>query len=159
MGSTKSAIGKVLLAALLAGSIAPAAQAADDELPYWVTLTADKVNMRVGPARDYAIRWVYRRDGLPLKVVRLHEGWRLVEDPDGARGWILARFLSRKRGALVTGKGAEIREKPGGGKLRWRVEPGVVGQLGECQDGWCQLDVTGHKGWIAANAIWGEGKP
>ena len=76
-----------------------------------MTLTADKVNMRVGPARDYAIRWVYRRDGLPLKVVRLHEGWRLVEDPDGARGWILARFLSRARGAVVTGK-IDIAKEP-----------------------------------------------
>jgi len=138
----------------------PATAAAQDELPYWATLTADKVNMRVGPARDYAIRWVYRRDGLPLKVVRLHEGWRLVEDPDGARGWILARFLSRARGAVVVANDAKMREKPGGGgKLMWRVEPGVVGRLGDCRDGWCKLDVTGHKGWISRQAIWGDGEP
>ena len=140
--------------------LAPQAALAAEDLPYWVTLTADKVNMRVGPARDYAIRWVYRRDGLPLKVVRLHEGWRLVEDQDGAKGWVLARFLSRARGAVVTGKGAEIREQPGGaGKLMWRAEPGVVGRLGDCRDGWCKLDVTGHKGWISGKAIWGEGEP
>ena len=137
---------------------AGAAQAADD-LPYWATLTAEKVNMRVGPARDYAIRWVYLRDGLPLKVVRLHEGWRLVEDPEGAQGWILARFLSRARGAMVVAKDAEIREKPGSGKLMWRVEPGVVGQLGDCKGGWCKLDVAGHKGWISQEAIWGDGNP
>ena len=148
---------KLALGALLL--IVPATAQAADDLPYWATLTADKVNMRVGPARDYAIRWVYRRDGLPLKVVRLHEGWRLVEDPDGARGWILARFLSRARGPVVTGKDAEIREQPGGGKRMWRVEPGVVGQLGNCKNGWCKLDVAGHKGWISQQAIWGDGKP
>lgn len=153
-------VSKILLCGLAAAFLAlPATAQAKDELPYWATLTADKVHMRVGPARDYAIRWVYRRDGLPLKVVRLHEGWRLVEDPDGARGWILARFLSRARGAVVTGDGGEIREKPGGGKLMWRVEPGVVGQLGDCRDGWCKLNVTGHKGWISGKAIWGDGKP
>ena len=139
--------------------LSPAAAQAEDDLPYWVTLTADKVNMRVGPARDYAIQWVYRRDGLPLKVVRLHEGWRLVEDQDGTRGWILSRFLSRARGAVVTGKGAEIREKPGEGKLMWRAERGVIGRLGDCDDGWCKLDVAGHKGWISAKSIWGDGKP
>ena len=109
---------KLILGALLAVSFAPTAQAADDELPYWVTLTADKVNMRVGPAPDYAIRWVYVRDGLPLKVVRLHEGWRLVEDPDGARGWMLARFLSRSRGAqwsTEAGRG-NSREADGAGQ-------------------------------------------
>jgi SH3-like domain-containing protein len=103
--------------------------------------------------------WVYRRDGLPLKVVRVHQGWRLVEDPDGARGWVLARFLSRARTALVTGRVAELREEPGAGRLRWRVERGVVGALGACRDGWCELDAGGHKGWIKADAIWGEGKP
>lgn len=153
-------VSKNLLCGLTAAVLAlPATAQAQDELPYWATLTADKVHMRVGPARDYAIRWVYRRDGLPLKVVRLHEGWRLVEDPDGAKGWILARFLSRARGAVVVAKDAEMREKPGSGKLMWRVEPGVVGQLGDCKGGWCKLDVAGHKGWISQQAIWGDGNP
>ena len=151
---------------LLAGSVGallawlPATAQAADDLPAWVTIKKTEVNMRVGPARDYAIRWVYRRKGLPLRVVRQHEGWRLVEDQDGASGWILASFLDgRTRGAVVTGKNAEIRETPGGGKLMWRVERGVVGKLGDCDDGWCKFDVAGHKGWIAAKAIWGEGKP
>ncbi len=153
-------VSKNLLCGLAAVVLAlPATAQAQDAPPYWATLTADKVNMRVGPARDYAIRWVYRRDGLPLKVVRLHEGWRLVEDPDGAQGWILARFLSRARGALVVANNAEIRDKPGGGKLMWLAEPGVVGRLGDCREGWCKLDVTGHKGWISQQAIWGDGKP
>jgi SH3-like domain-containing protein len=147
----------ITVAALL---LAPqTARAEEGEVPYWVTLTADKVNMRVGPARDYRIAWHYRRDGLPLKVVRLHEGWRLVEDPDGARGWILSRFLSRARGALVRGTVAEIRDKPSGGRLLWRAEPGVVGRLGDCEAGWCKFDAGGRKGWIAASAIWGEGEP
>jgi SH3-like domain-containing protein len=92
-------------------------------------------------------------------VVRLHEGWRLVEDPEGTRGWILARFLSRQRTAIVAGSVAELRERPGGGKLMWRAEPGVVGALGKCEAGWCRIDADGRKAWIAAAAIWGEGEP
>jgi SH3-like domain-containing protein len=145
-------------ALLLAIGVAPSPAAAQAEVPYWASLTADTVNMRVGPARDYKIAWVYKRKLLPVKVLRLHEGWRMVEDPDGARGWILSRFLSRKRGAIVTGGVAEMRDKPGG-RLLWRVEPGVVGEVGECRDGWCRLDARGHAGWIRESAIWGEGKP
>jgi len=144
---------------LLAFALAAPAAAQDVEVPYWASLTADKVNMRVGPARDYRIVWVYQRKLLPLKVLRLHEGWRLVEDPDGARGWVLSRFLSRKRTAIVQRGVAEMREAPGGGRLMWRAEPGVVGKLGKCEAGWCQLDARGHAGWVAASAIWGEGKP
>jgi len=46
--------------------------------------------MRVGPGEDYRINWVYHRAHLPVKVLRVMEGWRLIEDPDGARGWVLA---------------------------------------------------------------------
>jgi SH3-like domain-containing protein len=145
--------------ALATGMAVPARAADKDDLPYWASLTADVVNMRVGPARDYKIAWVYKRKLLPLKVVRLHEGWRLVEDPDGARGWVLARFLSRKQTAIVQRETAEMREKPGGGRLMWRVEPGVVGRVGKCESGWCKFDTGGHAAWISAAAIWGEGEP
>jgi len=148
-----------LLLSLLASAMAAPAQGQDVETPYWASLTADKVNMRVGPARDYQIAWVYKRKLLPLKVLRLHEGWRLVEDPDGARGWVLSRFLSRKRTAIVRGRVAEMREQPGASRVMWRVEPGVVGKLGKCERGWCRFDARGHKAWIDAQAIWGEGEP
>lgn len=144
---------------LLAFGAPPPARGQSAEAPYWASLTADRVNMRVGPARNYNIAWVFRREGLPLKVVRVHEGWRMVEDPDGARGWVLARFLSRARTALVKGAVAELREGPGAGRLRWKVQPGVVGRLGDCRAGWCELDVGGQKGWVRAAAIWGDGEP
>jgi SH3-like domain-containing protein len=145
-------------AGLLLGFAAPAA-AQDREVPYWVSLTADKVNMRVGPARDYRIAWVYRRDKLPLKVVRLHEGWRLVEDPDGARGWVLSRFLSRRRTAIVAGGVAELREGAGSGAVMWRLEPGVIGELGDCAQGWCRLEINGRFGYVRADRLWGDGAP
>jgi SH3-like domain-containing protein len=74
---------------------APARAADNEDVPYWASLRANEVNLRVGPAETYRIAWVYRREGLPMKVLRRMDGWRLVEDPDGARGWMLARFLTR----------------------------------------------------------------
>ena len=151
----------LLLAGLALAAIpaVPARAGGSDDLPYWASLTADVVNMRVGPARDYKIVWVYKRKLVPLKVIRLHEGWRLVEDPDGAHGWVLARFLSRKQTAIVQRETAEMRDKPGAGRVMWRAEPGVVGKVGKCEAGWCKFDVAGRAAWIEATAIWGEGKP
>ena len=72
-----------LLAALLALAIpVPALAQGDVEVPYWASLTADKVNMRVGPARDYKIASVYKRKHLPMNVVRLQQGRTLVEEPE-----------------------------------------------------------------------------
>jgi SH3-like domain-containing protein len=141
--------------------VAAPAAAQEDDVPYWATISVDKVNMRVGPAGTYRIVWVYKREGLPVKVVRKREGWRLVEDPDGARGWMLGRFLKRDRSAIVTGDGhAEMREAASpGSPLKWRIEPGVVGMLGECAAGWCALDVGGHKGFVEEARLWGPGNP
>lgn len=138
-----------------------AAVAQEREVPYWAALRADTVNMRVGPGPAYPVEWIYRRPGLPLKVVRVMQGWRLVRDPDGTEGWMVGRLLTRERGAIVTGEGlAELRAEPGGaGALRWRVEPGVVGRLGECRADWCEFAVGPRAGWIEARRIWGEGAP
>ena len=140
----------------------PAFAADEGEVPYWASLRADEVNLRVGPAETYRIAWVYRRVGLPMKVLRRMEGWRLVQDPDGARGWMLARFLKRDRGAIVRGNGyADMRDKADHqAKLLWRLEPGVTGRLGDCDEGWCRLDLgSGHQGFIEQSRLWGAGEP
>ena len=149
-----------LLPILVLAIAAPAA-AQEREVPYWASLRSDVVNMRVGPSESYPIDWVYKRKDLPVKVERLMQGWRLVVDPDGTRGWINARLLSPERTALVVGEGlAPIRAEPSAASaLRWNAEPGVVGKLGNCESGWCEFDVSGRRGWIEAARIWGDGDP
>lgn len=140
---------------------APAAEAQDREVPYWATIRASELNLRVGPSADYKIAWVYRRPGLPVKVVRVMEGWRLIQDPDGAQGWVVARLLSPDRGAIVVGEGvAEMRADPAdNAQLKWRVEPGVVGKLGDCARGWCEFAVDSRAGWVRQDRLWGANGP
>ncbi|MEL6529466.1 MAG: SH3 domain-containing protein [Pseudomonadota bacterium] len=135
--------------------------AQDREVPYWASMRFDEVNMRVGPSQEYKIDWVYKRKGLPVKVVRLREGWRLVQDPDGAQGWVAQSQLTPERAALIIGEGlVDLREGPSGSSaLRWRAEPGVVGSLGDCEADWCEVDIGGRTGWIAVERLWGAGEP
>lgn len=151
---------RLLPAVLVLLAPAPAAAQTRDT-PYWASLRADEVWMRVGPSKSYPIDWVYKRKNLPVKVVRLKEGWRLVRDPDGTQGWIDQTMLRIDRSALVVGTGrAAIRAEPrADAPLRWNAEPGVVGMLGECESGWCEFDVGGRKGWIEAARLWGAGEP
>lgn len=157
--------GAVALAVLgaavgLAGRPAGLQAAEDGNAPYWASLAKDETNMRVGPGREYRINWVYVRHGVPVKVLRVMGGWRLIQDPDGARGWVLAQFLSRTRTALVRGGVTAIRaNKDGSGPVLWRAAPGVQAVLGECRDGWCPVDVDGRRGFVAQDALWGAGTP
>ncbi len=163
VGFTRVLLGALAFATLACGVAPGAVRAADaqTEGPYWASLRTQPANLRVGPGREYRINWVYLRAGLPLKVLRTMGGWRLVEDIDGARGWMLAQFLARTRTATVktgTAKGAmaEIRENAdGSGRLLWRAEPGVTGKLGECGPMWCKIDIDGRRGNVAKAAVWG----
>ena len=152
----------IALAGIAACLAATTARAEDEAgVPYWASIRAEVVNMRVGPGEDYRINWVYHRKHLPLKVLRMKEGWRLVRDPDGTVGWIMARFLTRDRGGHVQGKGpADMRDKADDSSdLRWRVQPGVTGRLGDCSDGWCRFDVDGRVGYVRQERLWGAGEP
>ncbi|HCM51099.1 MAG: hypothetical protein CL808_00300 [Citromicrobium sp.] len=131
------------------------------DLPYWATIDVTEANMRVGPSQEYRIEWVYKRKGLPVKVLRTREGWRLVEDPDGDKGWIAARLLSRTRGAIVTGEelAAMRHEAASDSALKWKLEPGVVGELGSCAENWCEFSVGKRSGFVEQRRLWGAGEP
>lgn len=148
----------VYLAAL---AVAAPASADDAKTPYWASIRAGEVNMRAGPGEDYRIDWVYRRPQLPVRVLRMMEGWRLVEDPDGARGWMLARFLTRQRTAFVKARAlAEMRDgKSADARLLWHVETGVVAVLGDCDKGWCAVSIGDRAGFIEQRNLWGAGEP
>lgn len=146
---------------LLLCSLSAPVHAQDREVPYWATIRASVLNLRVGPSADYKIDWVYRRPGLPVKVLRLMEGWRLIEDPDGAQGWVVARLLSPERGAIVVGEGLTAMRANGSAEadIKWQVEPGVVGALGDCDEGWCEFAVGKRRGFVLEDRLWGVGEP
>lgn len=152
---------RFLLPVLALFALAGGAHAQSNETPYWAAIKVDEAFMRVGPSATYPIDWVYRRQGLPLRVIRVNQGWRLVEDSDGIQGWISASLLTRARGAIVIGEGlAPLRvEGSASARVRWNLEPGVVGQLGDCTGGWCAFDVAGHAGFVEQARLWGAGEP
>jgi SH3-like domain-containing protein len=151
---------KLMLAAALALAL-PALAQDSAKVPYWASIRSGEVNMRAGPGEDYRIAWVYHRPMLPLKVLRMKEGWRLVRDPGGTQGWVLARLLTRQRTGFVQGKEpADMREAGNPeAKLLWRLAPGVVGLLGDCDKGWCAFTVGPRKGFVEQSQLWGAGEP
>ena len=70
-------------------------------VPRFVSLKADRVNVRTGPNRDQEVRWVYTRAGMPVEVTAEFENWRRIRDWEGAEGWVYHSLLSGKRTAVV----------------------------------------------------------
>ncbi|HYI42535.1 MAG TPA: SH3 domain-containing protein, partial [Sphingomicrobium sp.] len=99
----------------------------------------------------------YKRRDLPVRVLKLYPNWRLIEDPDGARGWMLVTLLSDRRAAIVRkGDPRPIHAEPSAqSRLRYRAEAGVVGRIDKCRDGWCHIAVGNREGFIRTSDIWG----
>ncbi len=132
-------------------------------LPRYVSLKAQRVNMRVGPGRDYKVEWMYTKAGLPLEILQEYDNWRKVRDFEGEEGWILQSLLSGKRTAIVAPW--KRNEKDGMVQLKnapdtkaavvAQMEPGVVTKVSECQNGWCEIKAGKVSGYALQDQLWG----
>ena len=149
--------------ALLAGVLLVLGMGADEAtaqtskpVPYWASLAKGEARMRVGPSADYPASWIYSRRDLPVKVLEVYTNWRKIEDPDGTQGWMHVRLLKDEPTAMVKGGIAQMRDGPSdSARLLLRLEPGVVGRLSGCADGWCALEVNSKRGYVLASSLWG----
>ena len=128
------------------------------DVPYWASINRARAIMRRGPSEEMPAMWEYRRNGLPIKIVGVRGDWRQVQDSEGTVGWMHKRLLTGARSLLVTAPEATLhRSADGESGVVYRAQRGVVGRLGDCRNGFCELDVDGRRGWISADAVWGEG--
>lgn len=147
--------GLLVAGPLLAGTV----EAQRRDPPYWASISSGRAMMRAGPGRTYPGLWLYVRRDLPVQVIEIYQHWRKIRDPDGATGWMLVNLLSDTRTGLVRGDGPQpMHERPDeASSIAWRAEPGVVGRLSRCADGWCRFDVGGRVGYIRTVDLYGVG--
>jgi SH3-like domain-containing protein len=129
-------------------------------LPRFVSLKAEKVNVRRGPASEHQVAWVFQRRGLPVEIVAEFENWRRIRDNDGEEGWVYQSMLAGKRTALVApwrkGDAIPMYSAAGlDGGLIARVDSGVVAEIESCSGTWCEINAGGYDGWIDQAMLWG----
>ena len=136
------------------------ASAQDKKPPYWASIASGEAMMRTGPGKNYPGIWLYKRRDLPIRVVKTYPNWRMIEDPDGTRGWMLVTLLSDQRTGIV--KKGEPRslhvEASESSAVRYRAEAGAVGRLEKCGACWCRIKFGQREGFIRAGDLWGVGE-
>lgn len=161
----------VMLVTLAAVASAPAqegpavatARGSDSGLPVprFVSLKADRVNVRRGPGTDYPVEWVFSRAGLPVEVIGESEHWRQVRDSDGAEGWVFHSLLSGRRTALVAPWAKDgqptilYARRSTSSEVIARLEPNVLGSVGRCDGEWCEFFLDAASGWVKQERLWG----
>ena len=125
-------------------------------VPRYVSLAKNIVNVRTGPDGKYPILWVFKKAGLPVKVIAEYNDWRKIIDSEGEAGWIWGPLLSSKRKGLIIAEKQSLLKKPlDDAPVSVIAEAGVIGKIKQCNGDWCQLDVNGFKGWMRQSDFWG----
>jgi SH3-like domain-containing protein len=155
------------LALAWALTLAPCAATADPvgpvtklPLPRFASLKTDRVNLREGPSKDHATKWVYERAGLPVEITAEFEIWRRVRDSEGIDGWVLHSLLSGRRTGLVTpnkkGENAKLYARAStSADLAATLQSGVIVNIRNCDGAWCLVEGDGFKGYIEQEKLWG----
>ncbi len=129
-------------------------------VPRFVSLKADRVNLREGPSKDHRTTWIYQRAGLPVEITAEFGMWRKVRDSDGTEGWVLHNLLSGRRTAIVAPWKKDtiftLYSRPADtAPPLARLQPGVIGSIKTCDGGWCEIYGDGFDGYIRQNVLWG----
>jgi SH3-like domain-containing protein len=126
-------------------------------IPRFVSLAAEKVFVRTGPALRYPVKWVYQRENMPVEIIQEFDTWRKIRDIDGDDGWVHQSLLSGDRYAIVKGEAnLALRGDPDEkSRINAFYEPNVVAALDECSGTWCHLTAEGYEGWAQRKFLWG----
>ena len=127
-------------------------------LPRFASLRSDEVNLRAGPGTRYPIDWIYKRRDLPVEIEREFEVWRLVQDPDGIKGWVHQATLTGRRAFIVTGGDATLRRQAeDSAPAVATLKVGVIGQIRSCAaaSDWCQVQTGEYRGYLKRGQFWG----
>ena len=101
-------------------------------VPRFVSIKADRVNVRGGPDKDHDVAWIYTRVGWPVEITAEFENWRRIRDSDGSEGWVYHSLLSGKRMAAVQMK---VEDRSGAALCRARCQERGDGAIAGRRDG------------------------
>jgi len=131
----------LLLVAAAPEPAAAAGEAPGLKVPRFVSLHADRVNLRAGPGSRYPIEWVLTKKEMPVQIIAQFEHWRRIRDWEGTVGWVQERMVTGKRTVVVNKGGVRpLHKQPDpAAPVIARVEPGVLARLAECRGPWCRV--------------------
>jgi SH3-like domain-containing protein len=129
-------------------------------IPRFLTLKANKVNVRTGPSSDHAVAWVFQRKGMPVEVTAEFENWRKIRDSEGQEGWILQQMLSGRRFAMAPDWSKDKfvalhDDETARSGLVAKLSPGAIAQIDSCTGQWCYLTTDDYAGYALQTELWG----
>ena len=123
----------------------------------FLSLKKNEANVRVGPSRDYPIKYTYKKKYLPLEILDKFENWKKIKDFENNSGWIHTSLLSKKKSAINIKNNSILYKKPTiFSEPIAKLETGRLMIIKKCKKNWCKVNSSSFEGWILKNSLWGK---
>ncbi|MCF6327711.1 MAG: SH3 domain-containing protein [Devosiaceae bacterium] len=137
-------------------------------LPRFVSVRADKTNVRVGPGTQYEVAWIFVKSGLPVEIIQEFDTWRKIRDMDGTEGWVHKSLLTGRRTAYIApwDAAAEIPLRARNGaeaRVRAWLTSKYLVSVDNCDGRYCEVSVqnpssegrASYSGFVEQTTLWG----
>ena len=127
-----------------------------EEEKKFLMLKNNKVNVRYGPGFDYPIKFIYKKNKLPLQVIDKKENFRRIIDHKKNSGWIHISQLRKSKSLIVTSQKILFKKPTKYSKPLARLDIGRLLLIKKCEKNWCNIKTEKFTGWIVKNNVWGN---
>ena len=127
------------------------------EIPRFVSLKSNEVNLRVGPSTNYPIELMYVTKNLPVEIIDEFDVWRKTKDHKGNIGWLHKSLIQGERFVLTGYKNdndVDLYNRPNG-NIIGAIKKNNILNLKNCILYWCKVSHANINGWILKKNIWG----
>ena len=119
------------------------------------SLKNNKVNVRLGPSKNYPIKFVYEKKYLPVVIIDEHYNWRKVRDYDNDTGWVHISQLSKIKTTVTTKDNQVVYSSPTiYSKPKVKLEIYQVLTIKKCNQTWCEIKNAKTYGWVKKDHLW-----
>ena len=127
------------------------------DMPRFVSLKSNDVNLRIGPSINYPIELKYIQINLPVEIIDEFDVWRKIKDSENNIGWLHKSLIKGDRFVLTVNKirsTKNIFNRPNGNQIGI-VEKNNILKLESCLENWCLVSHQKIRGWVSKDFVWG----
>jgi SH3-like domain-containing protein len=138
------------------GSYAKKGAVTGFDIPRFVSLKSNDINLRVGPSINYPINIKYIKKNLPVEIIDEFDLWRKVKDHEDNTGWIKKGLLKGDRYILtgIKNNNTKVLNRPNGKEIGIIKKNNIL-KLETCMKNWCYISHQNINGWLLKSNIWG----
>ena len=122
---------------------------------YFLMLKNNEVNVRYGPSLDSPIKFIYKKQFLPVKIIDKKENFRKIIDHKKNSGWVHHIMLKKSKSFIVLKNKILFRKPSYFSKPIAKLNIGRLLILKKCNNEWCKVETDEFTGWIDKKNLWG----